>query len=79
MHNYALDQTLPCCYGTMVEKARSGANQGSGQLAASRGDPISLRPSMRAVEAHYRRGDRGGQNNSHSDAYHSTSNRGPGQ
>jgi hypothetical protein len=72
MHNYALDQTLPCCYGTMVLIARA---QGLARIKAAasartarRARPITLRPGMRAVLAHYRRGDQGARNSSHSDA-----------
>lgn len=73
MHSYALDQTLPCCYGTMVltiaRAQRPGANQGSDQQCKSVRGPITPRPSIEAAQMRTIVAAAGvGRNNSHSDA-----------
>jgi hypothetical protein len=71
MHNYALDQTLPCCYGTMVLISRAqglARITAAGQRTARQARPIALRPRLETARAHDRRGDRGARDNSHSDA-----------
>jgi hypothetical protein len=47
MHNYALDQTLPCCYGTMVLIARA---QGLARIKAAASAQRASRSNHSATE-----------------------------
>lgn len=77
MHNYALDQTLPCCYGTMVLIARAQGPARIKVAASAQRDAKTQSPRCpwrEAVRAHYDGGDQGTRNNSHSDAFNQSCN-----
>jgi hypothetical protein len=80
MHNYALDQTLPCCYGTMVLIARAqglARIKAAGQRTARDEQAQSLRSRVwRQLKRTIVEATGGARDNSHSGAFNQ-SERGP--